>query len=377
MQLTAGLLRLRHDVRYYEVTSRWPYDPRVQCKVGDSGYAIGYLERIMPRFGLDRRWAYRRTYSDRAWLGPAASDAASFLESADLVFNVAGATSFAAGNIATGPRVYYGTDPVFHEIGYANHDPIITPLIDEHAMTVTFGENIGQPDCAIPPLPRLRAHTRQPVLLDQWPQSTAGSAFTTVGNWKQDGRDVVIDGEIYRWSKHHEFGKFLDLPQRTSQPLELATNLMPSSAIVHRDRDEVTATGFDEGEYERLVRLGWRVVDGPALSLDPEPYRQYILGSRGEFTVARDLNVRLRSGWFSERSACYLAAGKPVITQNTGFDRVLPVGAGLFAVQTVDEAAAAIDAINSDYARHSARAREIAEEFFRAETVLSKLLDAL
>ena len=111
--------------------------------------------------------------------------------------------------------------------------------------------------------------------------------------------------------------------------------------------------------------------------MEPEPYRDYIAGSRGEFTVARDLNVRLKSGWFSERSACYLAAGKPVVTQDTGFGSVLPVGAGLFAVDSVDEAAAALDAINADYRRHSAAARAIAEEYFRAETVLSRLLSAL
>ncbi len=230
----------------------------------------------------------------------------------------------------------------------------------------------------MPPLPRLRARTRQPVLLDLW---TAGAptsaAFTTVGNWKQDGRGIEFRGETYRWSKHHEFLKFLALPQRTRQPLEFATNLAPSRAIRHRDVDEVTAKGFAEGEYELLLRHGWRLVDGPAISLEPGPYHDYIVASRGEFTVARDLNVRLRSGWFSERSACYLAAGRPVVTQDTGFGCTLPVGEGLFACSTVDDAVAAINAINADYARHSRAAREIAQRCFRAETVLAELIEAL
>jgi hypothetical protein len=378
MQIVAGLRRLGHDARYYEVTSRWPYDPTRGEKVQDSEYAVPYLARVTAFFGLADRWAYRRSYSDETWLGPFAASAGEFIATADLVFNVAGATNFAKEGIATGRLVYLGTDPVFHEVKYAAGDPIIRWLIDQHDAVVTYGENIGNADCPVPPLPRLRARTRQPILLDMWRSGPpSNEAFTTVGNWKQDGRDIDFGNETYRCSKHHEFLKVMSLPQRTGQPIEFATNLTPSTAIVHLDVQEVTAKGFAEGEYEMLVRHGWRLVDGPAISMDPRPYHDYLVASRGEFTVARDLNVRLRSGWFSERSACYLAAGRPVVMQDTGFSCALPVGEGLFSFDGIDGALAAIDAINTDYARHSSAARDIAQRYFQAETVLSDLLEAL
>jgi hypothetical protein len=124
-----------------------------------------------------------------------------------------------------------------------------------------------------------------------------------------------------------------------------------------------------------LTAHGWRVIDAISLSLDIAPYREYILGSRGEFTVAKDQNVRLRSGWFSDRSACYLAAGKPVVTQDTAFGNILPVGRGLFAFQNMEDILTALDAIQSDYEQHSRAAREIAEEYFAAENVLRSLME--
>jgi hypothetical protein len=197
------------------------------------------------------------------------------------------------------------------------------------------------------------------VLLDLWHQPATGNGrYTTVGNYRQDGRDVEFDGQTYRWSKHHEYRAFLDLPRLAPVTLELATNL---GALAPEDR-------------RLLGAHGWCVVDASTFSLDPWAYRAYVCGSRAELTVAKDLNVRLRSGWFSERSACYLAAGRPVVAQDTGFGDVLPVGEGLFAFSTAEEALDAIERIEADYARHSAAARAIAEEWFRAETVLARLL---
>src|SRR5262249_1836946 len=154
-------------------------------------------------------------------------------------------------------------------------------------------------------------------------------------SWKQSDKDIEWRGETYTWSKHHEFLKLLDLPFRAGRPFELALAC------------------DDEEALRLLAEHGWRVVDALALSKDPLPYRDYILGSRGEFTVAKDQNVRLRSGWFSDRSACYLAAGKPVITQDTGFGNVLPTGRGLFSFRTIDDVLAALDAVESSYEVHS------------------------
>jgi hypothetical protein len=199
------------------------------------------------------------------------------------------------------------------------------------------------------------------VILDLWTNSNgpSGTTYRSITTWRNpDTKKKVVEfrGETYYWDKGREFVKFLDLPQRRQQQFELAVN----------------------GETETMFLLrqhGWRPVDAETISRDLESYRSYIHGSRAEFTVARDQYVRPRTGWFSDRSACYLAAGRPVITQDTGFGKFLPTGKGLFAFQTMDEVLAAIDAIESDYEAHSSAAREIATAYFDAEKVLASLLD--
>jgi hypothetical protein len=375
MQITAGLRRLGHDAYYFETTSNWPYDPIRRTKVDDSDYALSYLKRVAESFDLGDRWAYRRSYSDKEWFGPSRAAAEQLLANADAVLNVAGATRFAEEGLKVGRLVYFGTDPVYHEIAFANGDEETRTLIEEHDDFVTYGENIGDAGCSIPPLPRLRAKTRQPVLLDLWQSgSPSKKEFTTVANWKQDGREVEYHGEFYHWSKDREFMKFVELPQRIDQPVELAMNLADPKTIRHGRGEVVRALGAAPDARQVLESNGWRLVDTHELTIDPWPYREYVRASRGEFTVARDLHVRLRSGWFSERSACYLAAGRPVITQDTGFGSVLPTGEGLFAFNSMEEIVLAFEAINSNYEKHSRAARAIAEEYFRAETVLSKVL---
>jgi hypothetical protein len=376
MQITAGLSRLGHDAYYFETTSAWPYDPIRQSRVDDSTYAVSYLARVAQRFGLGERWAYRRSYSDKAWLGMSRSRAEELLAGADAVFNVTGATRLAEEGLKVGRLVYLGTDPVIHEIGYTHGEEEALRIVEEHDDVVTYGENIGTPHSPVPPLPKLRARTRQPVLLEEWqcgPPSR--SEFTTVGNWKQAGPVLDYRGETYLWSKHHEFLNVVDVPQRAGQTVELATNL--AGMIDPSFREVISARSLEADTRSLLVSHGWALTDARELTTDPWRYRDYVGSSRGEFTVARDVNVRLQSGWFSERSACYLAAGRPVVTQDTGFGVVLPTGEGLFAFRTPDEAVAALDAIRSDYDRHSRAASAIAREFFRAETVLGNLLEDL
>lgn len=185
-------------------------------------------------------------------------------------------------------------------------------------------------------------------------------AFTTIGNYRQAGGDVRFGDELYRWSKHHQWEKFIALPGQTPKAFELALNV------------------DDPADRQRLAAHGWRVVSPLELSLDVfGRYPEYIRASRAEFTVAKDQNVRLRSGWFSERDVCYLASGKPVVTQDTGFGKVLPLGEGLFAFTTLEEAVAAIEAINADYVRHCRAARALAAEYFEARQVAQRLLAAV
>ena len=363
MQIAVGLRRLGHDVYYIEATSAWPYNPISQARVCDSDYALAYLARVAASFGLGDRWAYRRSYLDGEWFGLSPRRAESLLAHADAVLNVAGATYLAKEELKIGRAIYFGTDPVRHELAFAKGDDTdMCAFIEEHTDFVTYGENIGIPDCPIPPLPRLRSWTRQPVLLDIWQSSRPPrQEFTTVCNWRQTGHDIEYQGEVYYWSKHHEFLKFIDLPQRLPRPVELA---MPLNTLPAADRC-------------LLESHSWRLTNAHAFTTDPWHYREYVRASRGEFTVAKDQNVRLRSGWFSERSACYLAAGRPVITQDTGFGTILPTGEGLFAFRSLEDILTAFEAVETDYARHSRAARAIAEEYFRAETVLAKVLDDL
>jgi hypothetical protein len=376
MQIAAGLKRLGHRVYYFEVSSDYPYDPVRRLKVNDSAYALTYLAATAESFGLGDAWAYRRSYSDGAWFGLGRAKAEELLVEADAVFNVSGATRLRTREeLKVGRLVYLGTDPVFHEITLAQGSEDTRTLIEQHDDFATYGENIGNPDCPIPPLPGLKARTRQPVLLDLWRgASPARSEFTTVCNWKQVGRDVEFGGEVYGWSKHQEFLKFLDLPRRVSQGIELAIGFADASANGPRAGEVIPAEGLSGAESRLLQSHGWRLADSQALTTDPWRYRDYVQASRGEFTVAKDQNVRLRSGWFSERSACYLAAGRPVITQDTGFGGVLPTGEGLFAFNTMEEILAAFDAVASDYDRHSRAALAIAEDYFQAEGVLARLI---
>jgi hypothetical protein len=370
MQYAVGLRRLGHEVYYFETSSAWPYDPVSESRVNDSGHALGWLAHVADHFGFGNHWAYRRSYGDKAWFGMERAGAEDLLAHADAILSITGSTRIEEEGLEAGRLVYVCTDPVVHEVRFAAGDEDVRTLVEEHDDIVTFGENIGTGRCPLPPLPRLRGRTRQPVLTDLWePESHAGNGagtrigasgnFTTVGNWRQEGRDTEFGGERYYWSKHREYLNFIDLPRRLGQPLEMATGLVQ----------------LGEDESELLRRNGWRLADAHGLTLCS--YRDYIRRSRGEFTVAKDANVRLRTGWFSDRSACYLAAGRPVITQDTGFGDVLPVGEGLFAFRTLEDILAAFDAVASAYERHSRRAREIAQEYFRAETVLARLLGDL
>jgi hypothetical protein len=199
--------------------------------------------------------------------------------------------------------------------------------------------------------------TRPPVLLDLWEYrfTPQAQSFTTVATWANDTRGITFGGERYYWSKHVNALRFRDLPQLTSQKLELALESIP--------------------EVETLLReKGWFLVDPYQRSHDLQAYQDYIQNSRGEFSVAKDLYARTQSGWFSDRSVCYLAAGKPVITQETGFSKFIPTGRGLFAFSCTEEAVAALETINADYIRHTQAAREIAMEYFAADKVLGKLL---
>lgn len=355
-----GLRRLGFDVYYAEDHGIPPSMFTDETDADGAERAAAFIARTLERFDFGARWSYHAWHDGERYYGVGKSIIERAFANAAAVINLCGGTIPRAEHQMGGAFIYLETDPVAPEIELHHHLESTMKFLDLHTAHFTFGENIGTADCRVPvPPAKYSFHpTRQPVVLDLWqePAITPGNSFTTIANWRQDERQMELDGEIYHWSKHHEFLKFLDLPERTSQRFELALS------------------SFEESDRQMLEARGWQVRRALEFSGDAESYRHYIIGSRGEWTVAKDQNVRLRSGWFSDRAATYLAAGRPVITQETGFSNVLPTGRGLFAFATMEEILEAIERINADYAQHSRAAFEIAQEYFRAESVLENLL---
>jgi hypothetical protein len=352
-----ALRRLGYDAWYVEDSGRWIYDPSLNDLSPDASPNIAAVAPILEAHGFAGRWAFRGRYPDGRCYGMSETGIQALYRDADAFLNVTGAQEILDEHLHGPRRIYVESDPFASQVKVANGDAATIAALDAHDAHFTFGENIGQPECGIPPTPYRWLPTRQPVAMDLWGHAHAAvdAPYTTITTWHNKGKDVVYQGERYYWTKDREFERVLALPQRRRGPFELAV-------------------GVDEPTRARLTALGWRLRGSIDLSASVADYREYIQRSRAEFTVARDQYVRPRTGWFSDRSACYLAAGRPVITEDTGFGRVLPTGRGLFAFTTLDDVLAAVDAIESDYDGHCRAAREIADEFFGAERVVGSLL---
>ena len=354
-----GLARLGYEVYYVEAHAA---NPSMFCrsrKDDGSAGAAAFIDSVMRRFDLGDRWAFQALHSDGHCYGMSEGRLRQLYGAADLLINLHGATKPLSGHYESGRLIYLETDPVTLQIELYDNLQTTIDFLEPHCAFFTFGENYGRPDCKLPVSERFHFRpTRQPVVIDFWQPhgNGAGQRFTTIGNWHQQWRDVKFQGEVYQWSKRYEFLKFVELPARTRQAFELALSRC------------------NEGDRHMLEAKGWLVRDALSFSMDLNAYRHYIVHSRGEFTVAKDQNVRLRSGWFSDRAATYLAAGRPVITQETGFSNVLPAGQGLFAFSTLDEAVQAVERINADYERHAGAALEIARDYFNYDVVLTRLL---
>jgi hypothetical protein len=357
-----ALRRLGYDPWYVEAHARTPSMFMRSPSDDGSARAAAFVGRVLERFGFGDRWAFHALHDGGRVYGLSETRLRRLYRSAELILNLHGGTVPAPEHAEGGRLIYLETDPVELEVELYENQQEAWAFVEPHAAFFTWGLNYGADDCRVPLPATLEFFpSPPPVLIDQWAghRKPAVGPFTTIGNWEQRWREVTLDGVTYHWSKHYEFMKVIDLPRRTSAPLELALSS-------YRDEDR-----------RMLENHGWRVRPGLGFSQDLDAYRTYIQLSQGEFSVAKDQNVRLRSGWFSERSATYLAAGRPVILQDTGFGAYLPTGEGLFAFSTVDEAAAALEKVTADYARHSAAAAEIAREYLDAERVVKAILDRI
>jgi len=354
-----GLRALGHDVWFYEDNGHYAnaYDPIANTYGSAYDYGIRAVGEFLDRLGLGDRWVFADTVRGSEH-GPGAGHADVLLREADLLVNLAGVNRIPPERRGGRPSVYVDLDPAFTQIKAAEGDEQLCRILREHAHLFTMGENIGTPRSAVPTAGFTWHGLRQPVVLSWWQDAgPPGPTYTTVGVWNAQGRDLTYRGETFRWRKRTEWLRCLDLPARTRARFEVAMDVASVP-----------------GDPELLAAHGWAIADARGISADPWRYRDYVRGSRGEFTVAKELNVRLRSGWFSDRAACYLAAGRPVVEQDTAFGDVLPLGPGLHAFRTADEAAAAVRAIEADIAAASAHAAAVARECFAAERVLGALL---
>lgn len=358
-----GLQRLGHEVYYIEDLSRYPYDPVAYTITDDYSYAAGILAKLAAQFGFEGRWSFCARYlPDTPCAGLPKSRIVELYREADAILNVCGSQEFNEDLLQSERVLYVESDPGVEQIRIDKGDAGTIDYLRKHRSLFTFGESIGSAEFPVPLHGFTWIPTRQPVVTDLWKSDApppGGAVFTSVANWSTSGiKDIAWRGDQYLWSKSLEFMKFVDAPARAGENFELATTI----------KDDATRALF--------LRNGWRLADPESLSIDHDRYRAYLQNSKGEFTAAKDQYVRLRTGWFSDRTACYLACGRPVITQETGFTRHYGGNRrGLFGYRTMDEITEAVREINADYRAHCRAAFEIAAETFEAEKVLAALLD--
>jgi len=357
-----GFQRLGLDVFYLEDPGHWFYDPRAQTFTDDVAYGVAYLAAALSRLSTPApRWAVRGP--DGTYHGTDAVTVERICAQADLFLNVSGACWLRPEYRGARRTAYLDTDPGYSQAkvaavaaGTASADDAYSVgLIRAHDTFFTLAENIHDPACRIPAGGLRWCPTRQPVVLEDWPFTfaPAAPAFTTVMSWKTDVTPPSFDGVAYG-GKDVEFLRFIDLPARTPVALEVAVS--------------------GAAPQQRLRGAGWRVVDGFSRSHSPAAYRDYLRAARGEWSVAKNAYVATGSGWFSTRTAVYLACGKPAVVQDTGWSRHYPTGEGLFAFSTVEEAVDALERVDRSYLAHCDAARAIAEREFAAPRVLERLL---
>jgi len=358
LQYVEGFRQLGHDVFYLEDTEMWPYDPVGNTVTADCSYNVAHLRAVMDRLGLADRWIYRNG-PDGSYHGLSESETQTLAASTDVFVNVSGCAWMRPEYRSIPCRIFIDSDPLFSQVSLLADTWKRREILGAHTVHCSFGENIGRAGCRVPTGNLTWHPTRQPVVLDWWPVAAdpPRSVFTTVMNWVSY-QPVVYGGETWG-QKDVEFLKFIDLPRRTPHPLEIA---MHCGQGLRRPTAQLGAHG-------------WRIIE-PAQQLpDPWTYRDYLSSSQGEWSIAKEGYVKSHSGWFSGRSACYLALGRPCILQDTGFSDVLPAGEGVLPFRTIEEAVAGLAAVARDPQRHRRAARALAEQHFDARRVLADLLE--
>jgi hypothetical protein len=291
---------------------------------------------------------------------------------------VSGSLEFPDHYRQVGRLVYIDTDPVFTQVKLARGEQDFGRRVDAHDIHFSYGECLSN---SVPRTGYNWRSTRQPIVLSEWhPSNPPRNALTTVMSWTSY-KPLAYAQKTYG-QKDVEFYRFLDLPMKV-RPITLEIALTNIEHLNWRTQIKnmppaVVGLMQQQKEWssrELLVHTGWNVVDAKISCGDLDSYRNYIQCSKAEWSVAKNGYVQGQPGWFSERSACYLASGRPVVVQDTGFPAVLPVGEGIFAFKTIEEASAAIEKVEANYASEAKAARTIAEEYFDSEKVLTRLIE--
>ena len=355
LQYVLGLQRLGNEVFLIEPVQSASLRP-LGASLAESTNAA-YFDSVLHGFGLKQHAALLLAGTEQT-IGLPYAQLTDVARRADLLINISGMLTDAALTEPIRARAYLDLDPAFIQLWQSQG---IDMRLSGHTHHVTIGLALSEPDCPLPTCGRSWIKTLQPVVLDRWP--VAGpiryDAFTTVGNWR--GYGSIQHESTFYGQKAHSFRQFVALPTRSPARFLLAMSL-------HSDEKQDLAA---------LDANGWQLIDPRECAGTPERYQQFVQGSKAELGIAKSGYVVAQCGWFSDRSICYLASGRPVVAQETGFSRYLPSGEGLFAFRDLGELLAAIEAIERDYPRHAAAARRIAEEYFDSDKVLLRLLEAL
>jgi hypothetical protein len=361
LQYVAGLARLGHQVWFVEDSGDDPwaacYDPSRGTTDADPSYGLEFARNAFELLGLPDCWAYFDAFESR-WHGPRREDIEAVCAGADLLINLSGSNPLRPWTAGISRRIYLDTDPVFTQVRHLADDRR-RRLAAAHNVFFTFGENITRPGHGIPDDGFPWQPTRQPVVLDLWPQGSGigDGRFTTVMQWDNSIQDVPRQFEGRRYGRKAEsFAAYADLPMRCDATFEIGL-------------------GGKDAPRGRLGNLGWILRDPLEVTRDPSTYREFIAASLAEFSVAKEGYVTARSGWFSERSAAYLASVRPVVVQDTGFTDWLDTDGGVLAFKDLDEACAAVEDVMARYEFHCHQARRVAACYFDSTTVLRSLLD--
>jgi len=345
LQYVLGLQRLGHEVVLVEPVT------------APSESTVRYFGDVVEAFGLEGRAALLDR-AGRRTIGMARADATRLVAGADLLLNLSGRLRVDDLDGAPAVRVFVDLDPAFTQLWHASG---VDVGLAGHTHHVTVGWGIGRPGSPVPSCGVDWVHTLPPVVLERWPvaREVVHDALTTVGHWRSYGS--VEHGGVHYGQRAHSLRGLISLPTRTSERLVLALAIHPD----------------ERADLAALAEHRWRLADPLRVAGDPGSYQRFVAGSRGELGIAKSGYVLSRSGWFSDRSACYLASGRPVLAQDTGFGDALPTGEGLLTFTTVDDAVAGIEALREEPERHAGAARRIAEEHLDSDSVLRRLLEAV